>query len=82
MTFLKAAEEVLRSEGRPLSTRELTEIALSRGLLRTSGQTPTATMAAALYRAPANGPIRRKFRQGKTRAARDSVRWEYVGSRA
>ncbi len=78
MTFQEAAEEVLRASKRPLSVREITEIALNRGLLSTRGKTPEATMSAELYRAPADGPIRRESKPGQQRAARGSVRWFYA----
>jgi hypothetical protein len=77
MTFLRAAEEVLRDSKHPMTTAEITEVALHRGLLRTNGKTPAASMAAALYLAPADGPIHREFRPGRQRAARNSVRWTY-----
>ena len=38
VTFLEAAAAVLRAAKRPLTTREITDIALQRGLLRTSGK--------------------------------------------
>jgi len=78
MTFLQAAEEVLRKTKTPLTAREITDLALRQGLLRTSGSTPAATMSAALYGAPEDGPIRRMYRPGGKRAARDSVRWMYT----
>jgi len=78
VTFLEAAETVLRAANRPLTAREITDIALERGLLRTSGKTPEATMSARLYAAPADAPIRRKFASGSQRAVRGSVRWVYV----
>jgi HB1, ASXL, restriction endonuclease HTH domain len=81
MTFLEAAEKVLRAEGRPLTSREITELALRRRHLKTSGKTPDATMSARLYSAPPDTPIRRTFRRGLQRAQRDSVRWEYIGGR-
>jgi len=80
MTFLQAAEEVLRSTKRPLSAREITELALQRGLIQSVGKTPAATMRAALYKAPASGSIQREFRRGRARAARGSVRWFYSGA--
>jgi HB1, ASXL, restriction endonuclease HTH domain len=52
MTFLEAAEAVLRSAKRPMSAREITELALHRGLLDSHGKTPEATMSATLYGAP------------------------------
>ena len=81
MTFLQAAEVVLRSAKKPLSARQITEIALGRGLLETKGKTPEATMSAALYGASADAPIRRTFTPGRQRALRDSVRWVYRGNR-
>jgi hypothetical protein len=79
MTFLQAAEAVLRSAKKPLTADEITTIAVRRGLIETKGKTPAATMSARLYSAPAESPIRREFKPGKTRAARGSVRWVYVG---
>jgi HB1, ASXL, restriction endonuclease HTH domain len=80
MTFLEAAEAVLRAERKPLTVREITEIALRHGLLETHGKTPEATMSAALYGASPDGPIRRRFVPGPQRAIRGSVRWFYVGN--
>lgn len=78
MTFLQAAEEILRRASGPITAGEVTERALHRGLLQSTGKTPAATMSAALYGAPEDGPIQRTFRPGRGRAARDSVRWIYV----
>lgn len=80
MTFLRVAETVLRTARKPLTSAEIMEIALRRGLITTRGKTPTATMRAALYKAPSQSPIRREFTPGVTRATRGSVRWRYVGS--
>jgi hypothetical protein len=77
MTFLQAAEAVLRTAKKPLAADEITAIALRRGLTQSRGKTPAATMSAALYRAPADSPIRREFTPGRRRAMRDSVRWTY-----
>ncbi len=49
MTFLEAAQDVLRREGRSLTVEELTKRAFSDGLLSTRGKTPEATMGAAIY---------------------------------
>ena len=46
--FLKAAYEVLNSEKRPLSAKEITEIAVREGRLKSSGKTPPQTMKARL----------------------------------
>jgi hypothetical protein len=80
MTFLQAAEAVLRSAKRPLTAREITEIALREGLIKTAGRTPTATMAARLYTAAPATPIRREYKPGRSRATWGSVRWVYETS--
>ena len=48
-TFKDAAYKVLLTEKHPLRLEEITNIALKRGLLRTAGKTPNATMGAQLY---------------------------------
>jgi Tfp pilus assembly protein PilX len=77
MSFLEAAETVLRSAEEPLTAAEITGTALRRGLVKTRGKTPAATMSAALYGAPPDSPIRREFTPGRQRAVRDSVGWTY-----
>ncbi len=77
MTFLEAAETVLRSAKQPLTAGEIADIALRDGLLQTHGKTPAATMSAAFYGAPPGSPIRRVCKPGARRAIRDSVRWTY-----
>ena len=49
LTFKGAAYKVLLSEKRPLRIDDITRIALKKGLLRTAGKTPDATMGAQLY---------------------------------
>jgi len=44
MTFLEAAFEVLRREGKPLHYKELTERVLGKKLLTFVGRTPEVTM--------------------------------------
>jgi hypothetical protein len=61
-----------------MSAAEITEIAIAKGLVRSRGKTPVATMTAALYGLPAESPIEREFVAGARRAKRDSVRWSYV----
>lgn len=77
MTNRDAAIAVLKNARRSLTTREITEAALKKGLITTQGKTPEATMSAALYRYAntKSALIRREFTPGLTRAARDSVRW-------
>ncbi len=48
MTFLNAAYKILKENGKPLHSKKVTEIALKRGLLKTAGKTPAATMNALL----------------------------------
>ncbi len=73
MTFLQAAEAVLRRAKTPLTAAQITELALTRGLLHTHGKTPEATMSAALYGAPKDGAIQRESEAGRQRATRGSV---------
>lgn len=47
--FKAAAVNVLREEGRLMTTGEITKAALQRGFIKCSGKTPDATMASALY---------------------------------
>jgi hypothetical protein len=76
MTYYEAALSVLRSAGRPLSTQEITELAVQRKLLAPGGKTPNATMSAALYaRASDNGELVKVSAPGNRRAKRGSVRW-------
>jgi len=49
MNFKEAAYHVLGKEKRPLSTKEITQIALKEGLITTDGKTPDATMGAVIY---------------------------------
>jgi predicted NUDIX family phosphoesterase len=46
--FLRAAYDVLKLEGRPLSAQEITATAIQKGLLATDGRTPSQTMKAKL----------------------------------
>jgi hypothetical protein len=49
MSYIEAALQILKASRRPLTTREITERALERGLVIPQGRTPHATMRAALY---------------------------------
>jgi hypothetical protein len=82
-TYLAAAQEVLRAAQRPLTTDEITDEALRRGLLVTTGKTPRRTMDARLYALVKNNPaspIERVFTPGAGRAQRGSVRWRLRAS--
>lgn len=76
MSFFEAAIQVLKSSTEPLTTREITERALERGLIVSQGKTPDATMAAVLY-----GKLGTDLRlvklqtRGPARAKRGTVRW-------
>lgn len=48
-SFKDAAYKVLKAENHPLAIEDITNIALKKGLLRTAGKTPDATMGAQLY---------------------------------
>jgi HB1, ASXL, restriction endonuclease HTH domain len=78
MNYVEAAIAALRSARRPLTTTELTELAITKGLIKPASKTPVATMRAALYChlvAVAETPIQKEFEAGRTRARRGSVRW-------
>ena len=81
-TFLNAAETILADAGRPMTSKEITEEALRRGLIRTTGKTPEKTMDAALYtQAKSAGPsIVRLSKPGQQRSVRGTVRWTLAGS--
>jgi hypothetical protein len=81
MNYREAAEAVLKKSKRPMTTRELTEAAIGKGLLTPRGKTPEASMSAVLYtelRKNPDSPIQRQYEPGGNRARRDSVRWLYV----
>lgn len=76
MTYYQAALQVLRVAECPLTAREITTIAVERGLISPKGKTPHATMAAELYlRAPKDQHLVKLDSPGKGRAKWGSVRW-------
>ena len=76
MTYYEAALQVLRSARHPLSTQEITDRAIARGLITPTGKTPHATMAAELYLRVRNDPELVKIDEpGPSRAKAGSVRW-------
>jgi hypothetical protein len=80
VTFLNAGIAVLKESGLELTATEIVRIAIERGLIKSEGRTPDATLAAALYvyvRDNPHGPLRKLSQPGKTRARRDSVRWAW-----
>ncbi len=65
-----------------MSVEEITEAAISRGLISPQAKTPATAMRARLYARIRTGSpalIRREHQPGKTRAVRDSVRRVYAG---
>jgi hypothetical protein len=76
MTYYQAALHVLKIAGCPLTTREITTIAIERGLISPKGKTPHATMAAQLYlRVPKDQQLVKNASPGNGRAKQGSVRW-------
>jgi HB1, ASXL, restriction endonuclease HTH domain len=81
MTYYEAALQVLRSAGHPMSTREITDLAIAKGLISPRGKTPHSTMAARLYlRSRNDSELVKLETPGKRRAKRDSVRWTLRGA--
>jgi hypothetical protein len=76
MTYIEAAVHVLKAAQRPLTTEEITERAIDKGLLTPRGKTPRATMRAELYKAVhGEQGIVKLDTPGETRARQGSVRW-------
>lgn len=49
ITFIDAAYNILKERGIHLTAEEITRFAIEKGLIRTSGKTPVATMSAQIY---------------------------------
>lgn len=77
MNYLNAAIRVLAEAASPLTSREIVDEAIRRGLVEPKGKTPEATMSARLYtylqREPSSR-IGRAYQPGQGRAGRNSVR--------
>lgn len=54
LTMKQAAVAILEEHGGPMRAKDLTELALSRGMIRATGKTPAATMQAQLSVAAKN----------------------------
>ena len=70
MSFTQAAYLVLKNEGKPLTSKEIAHRAISQGLIKTDGKTPSSTMWVSLYaenkrKSKAGKPLR--FKQGTLR---------------
>lgn len=79
MTYYEAALQVLRAAQRPLTTREIANVAIERGLITSHGRTPLASMSASLYLHVRKDPklVKLEIPAGK-RAKRGSVRWVLI----
>jgi predicted NUDIX family phosphoesterase len=83
--FLKAAYEVLTAADRPLSAREITQLALAQNLLQSAGQTPWQTMKSKLSTdilSKAEGSVFMRTEKGKFALRAWSVRLdEHIAER-
>jgi hypothetical protein len=76
MTYLEVAITVLEASPRPMDAPEILAEIRRRKLIPLTGRTPDRVLAAALYRNLGKHPrLRRHAKQGRSRAARGSVRW-------
>ena len=76
MTYYEAALQILRSVRRPLTTREITDLAIAQELITPTGKTPQATMSAELYlRLPKNPELIKLEDPVNGRAKPGSVHW-------
>jgi hypothetical protein len=77
MTYYEAALQILRSAGQPLTAQEITDLAISEGLIVPTGKTPVASMERVLYLRVRDGDLElvKIEEPGNARAKRSSVRW-------
>jgi hypothetical protein len=76
-SFMDAARQVIEAEGRPLTTKELYDAIMARGLVTVQGKTPYKTLVAQLYK-QANAPNPKLIRIAdmvRVRAKQGGVRW-------
>ena len=73
VTYLEAAEAILKEAGGPLHYKEISRRALERGLIEPKGQTPEATMGAQLYMA-----VRRAEEDGEPGRFRSAGRAQFA----
>jgi len=66
-TFKEVAHNVLKESNKPLSVKEIVQIALDSNLLMTEGKTPEATMGAHLYTDIKNNPNSIFLKVGKAK---------------
>jgi hypothetical protein len=76
MSYFDAAIKVLEQASTPLTTREVADAAIKNGLVKPQGNTPQATMSAALYtRLRTDSRLVKLEKPGTKRAVRGTVRW-------
>ena len=63
MSGLDAAAKVLGDNGKPMTTHEIAEVAIKRGLWSTNGKTPHATLYSAIIREIATKGSTARFRK-------------------
>jgi hypothetical protein len=83
-SYPKIALRVLQETREAMTTRQITEWAISHGLLTPQTKTPVSTMSAALYtliRDKPDTPITRLHEPGEKRAKAGSVRWVLKSTR-
>lgn len=79
MTFYEAALEILKSSRKPLTSREITQRALERGLIVSRGKTPRLTMTSELYTHVGIDPrlVKTEDRGPTGRTKAGTVRWTF-----
>jgi hypothetical protein len=75
VTYLAAAEAILKATKRPMTAVEITEEAIKQHLLPSTGKTPVATMRAAIYTARKDQLLASSIRPEYVRGPRSAVRW-------
>jgi hypothetical protein len=73
---LDAAAQVLREAGKPMSCKEMVEVMLAKGLWKTSGKTPDATIYSAVIREIATKGTAARFKKV------DRGQFEFAGKEA
>lgn len=63
MTFIKAAYQILKKEDKPLSSKQITEMAIAKGLITTSGKTPWLSMSARIWEDMRKNGDKSRFRK-------------------
>lgn len=76
MTYFEAAVQILKSSRKPLTTQEITKLAIEQGLIAPRGKTPDNTMSAVLYgRLGTDDQLVKTEERSGARAKRGTVRW-------